>query len=71
MKWLNVLLIILCFRFSISYWTMLSPMDRQNIVLSTACEFAKKCQGKAKAFVVVNPEEWTVEVHAEIVEVGL
>jgi hypothetical protein len=50
---------------------MLSPMDRQNIVLSTACEFAKKCQGKAKAFVVVNPEEWTVEVHAEIVEVGL
>ena len=70
MKWVNVLLVIVCLRFSLSYWLILSPTDRQNIVSSTACEFAKKAGGKAKAFVVVIPEDWTVEVHAEMEEIG-
>jgi hypothetical protein len=48
---------------------MLPEVEKKNIILSTACEFAQKCRGKARAFVVVNPEDWTVEVHAEFVEV--
>jgi len=50
---------------------MLPEVEKKNIVLSTACEFAQKCRGKAKAFVVVNPEDWSVEIHAEMIEVGL
>lgn len=69
MRWLNVLLVILCLKFSLSYWLILSPMDRQNIVSSTACEFAKKAGGKAKAYTIINPENWSVEIHAEFVEV--
>lgn len=67
----TLLVAILCLRFSLNYWVMLPETERKNIIVSVACEFAQKCRGKAKAFVVVNPEDWSVEVHAEMIEVGL
>lgn len=71
MKWLSVLVCILVCKFSLNYWVMLPNIEKKNITLSVACEFAQKARGKAKAFVVVNPESWEVEIHAEMVEVGL
>jgi hypothetical protein len=50
---------------------MLPDIERKKIVVSVACEFAQKARGKARAFVVVNPEDWSVEVHAEMEEIGL
>jgi len=67
----TLLVAILCLRFSLNYWVMLPETERKNIIVSVACEFAQKCRGKAKAFVVVNPEDWSVEVHAEMEEIGL
>jgi len=67
----TLLVAILCLRFSLNYWVMLPDIERKNIIVSVACEFAQKARGKAKAFVVVNPEDWTVEIHAEMIEVGL
>ena len=67
----TLLVAILCLRFSLNYWVMLPDIERKKIVVSVACEFAQKARGKARAFVVVNPEDWTVEVHAEMEEFGL
>ena len=62
---------ILCLKFSLNFWVMLPETERKKIVVSVACEFAQKARGKARAFVCVNPQDWSVEVYAEIVEVGL
>ena len=70
-KWLSLIVCIMVCRFSLNYWVMLPDTEKKNITLSVACEFAQKCRGKARAFVVVNPEDWSVEIHAEMVEVGL
>ena len=67
----TLLVAILCLRFSLNYWVMLPETERKNIIVSVACEFAQKSRGKARAFVVVNPEDWSVEVHAEMEEIGL
>ena len=67
----TLLVAILCLRFSLNYWVMLPETERKNIIVSVACEFAQKARGKARAFVVVNPEDWSVEVHAEMEEFGL
>ena len=61
----------MCLRFALPYWAGLPDVEKKKILLSTAIEFAQKCRGKARAFIVVNPEEWTVEIHAEMIEVGL
>ena len=67
----TLLVAILCLRFSLNYWVMLPDIERKNIIVSVACEFAQKARGKARAFVCVNPQDWTVEVHAEMEEFGL
>ena len=67
----TLLVAILCLRFSLNYWVMLPETERKNIIVSVACEFAQKSRGKARAFVCVNPQDWTVEVHAEMEEFGL
>ena len=67
----NLLVAILCLKMSLSWWVMLPDKEKNRITTSVACEFAQKARGKAKAFVVVNPEDWTVEIHAEMLEIGL
>jgi hypothetical protein len=61
----------MCLRFSLPYWVGLPEAEQKKILVSTAIEFAQKCKGKARAFLVVNPQEWTVEVHAEMEEMGI
>ena len=70
-KWVNLFLVIMVCRFSLSYWGRLDEKARQSIIQSVACEFAQKARGKAVAYVIVNPEEWSVEIHAEFVEVKI
>lgn len=67
----TLLVAILCLKFSLNYWVMLPDIEKKNITTSVACEFAQKCGGKARVFVIVNPETWTIEVHAEMEEFGL
>ena len=71
MKTIALLMLILCCKFSLNYWVMLTPMDRKSITLSLACEFAQRAGGKARAFVIVDPKNWCVEIHAEMIEVGI
>jgi hypothetical protein len=70
-RWMVLLMCILCMRVSLNFWLMIPETERKKIVLSVACEFAQKAGGKAVAFVCVEPKDWSVEVHAEIVEIGL
>ena len=67
----NLLVAIMVCRFALPFWVGLPEVEKKKILLSTAIEFAQKCRGKAKAFLVVNPEDWTVEIHAEMMEVGI
>ena len=67
----SAIMLIICLKFSLNYWVMLPEVEKKKILISTACEFAQKCRGKARAFVCVDPETWTVEIHAEMEEVGL
>lgn len=67
----TLLVAILCLRVSLNFWVMLPEAERNKITTSVACEFAQKARGKAKAFVCVDPETWTVEIHAEMIEVGI
>ena len=67
----TLLVAILCLRFSLNFWVMLPETERKKIVVSVACEFAQKARGKARAFIVVEPKDWSVEVHAEMEEIGL
>lgn len=67
----NLICLILVCKFSLNYWVILPQKARDNILMGVACEFAQKAEGKARSFAVLCPEDWSVEIHAEMVEVGL
>lgn len=69
-KLAQIICLVLVAKFSLNYWVMLPPSERQKIVMSYAIEFAQKARGKARVFTCVDPENWSVEIHAEMFEFG-
>ena len=64
-------MLVLCAKFSLHFWLAMPKQAQQRMLMSYSIEFAQQCGGKAKAYAEIDPESWSVEIHAEMIEVGI